>query len=543
MDPTLRDLSDSAKLEGQENYLLWSYRVKMLLMQENLWRFIAPASTSNPDGGSSSSADSESVTTSVAGPSAAAQTVTSSPNDDAERKIRACRIIISTVKDHIILHVLHLTDPLAIWTKLRTMYDIQSPSRRLALKAKLHSLRMHEGKTLDSHLQDTNSIVTQLASLGVSIQDEDLVDQMLASLPKSWNTFKAIQKSRDRSPTFSELQGLMLHEESSRILDKQQESEEILYLKSSDRFSRPPPLRDHRGGRFNRGRGRGRFQPARQCRRCGHTDHTEADCDVTKLERQIRDLQIQLSRLKANPSSSYTAVDVPEDDFEEDDTQAALNACMTAFSTDEEPWFLDSGASSHVTGSSDFLSEVSPSSITSIRTAAGQILPVAHKGTVKFKDCEVKSVHDILYVPGVKTNLLSVGRFADLGHTIVFNSTSCLIYDIDYPSNIFLQAHRDHRTKLYRLTATPMVSTEPALLTTHTPKVSMETLELWHRRLAHVHYQGLYHLTNKGLVTGVPNLPYLKRPCTSCAQAVHSVNRTANPFLSCVRHSPPSRYS
>lgn len=110
---------------------------------------------------------------------------------------------------------MHLSDPLEIWNTLKRMYDVQSPSRRLALKEKLYSLRMIEGKSVDSHLQKTNSIIIQLASLGVALQDEDLVDQMLASLPRSWSTFKAIQKGREKSPSFSELQGLMLHEESS----------------------------------------------------------------------------------------------------------------------------------------------------------------------------------------------------------------------------------------------------------------------------------------------------------------------------------------
>lgn len=113
------------------------------------------------------------------------------------------------------------------------MYDVQSPSRRLALKERLYSLRMQEGKTLDSHLQDVNSIVTQLASLGVMIPDEDLVDQMLSSLPKSWSTFKAILQGRERSPTFTELQGSMLHEESSRITDRR-DSDEVLYAQQSD---------------------------------------------------------------------------------------------------------------------------------------------------------------------------------------------------------------------------------------------------------------------------------------------------------------------
>lgn len=93
------------------------------------------------------------------------------------------------------------------------MYDVQSSSRRLSLKDKFYSLKLKEGKPIGDHLQEVNLIVTQLASLGISIPDEDLVDLTLNSLPRSWSTFRQIQKGRDRTPSFPELEGLLLQEE------------------------------------------------------------------------------------------------------------------------------------------------------------------------------------------------------------------------------------------------------------------------------------------------------------------------------------------
>jgi len=76
--------------------------------------------------------------------------------------------------------------------------------------------------------------VIQLANLGISIQDENLVDLTLNSFPKSWSTFKQIQKGRDRTTSFSELQGLLLQEEFNRLLDKQQkEIEEVNFMRTT----------------------------------------------------------------------------------------------------------------------------------------------------------------------------------------------------------------------------------------------------------------------------------------------------------------------
>jgi hypothetical protein len=51
------------------------------------------------------------------------------------------------------------------------------------LKEKLCSLPLGEGKS--HHLQESNLLVHQLARLGITVADEDLVDPTLISLPIS----------------------------------------------------------------------------------------------------------------------------------------------------------------------------------------------------------------------------------------------------------------------------------------------------------------------------------------------------------------------
>lgn len=43
MDPSIKDVPESMKLVGPSNYVIWSYKVKMILLQEGLWRFVEPA--------------------------------------------------------------------------------------------------------------------------------------------------------------------------------------------------------------------------------------------------------------------------------------------------------------------------------------------------------------------------------------------------------------------------------------------------------------------------------------------------------------------
>ena len=113
------------------------------------------------------------------------------------------------------------------------MCDVRSSSKQLSLKERFYSLRLEEGKSVVDHFQEINSLVTQLASLGISISDEDLTNITLNSLPKSWSTFRQVQKGREQALLFPELEGLILQEEQGCNLEKQRdEAEEVNVLRT-----------------------------------------------------------------------------------------------------------------------------------------------------------------------------------------------------------------------------------------------------------------------------------------------------------------------
>jgi hypothetical protein len=266
---------------------------------------------------------------------------------EVEQCYRAGRIIISMVRDSIILSVIHLTDPQAIWLRLHSMCDIKSSSRRMSLKEQLYSLRLAEGKSISEHLQSVNLIVTQLVGLGVNTPDEDLVDITLNSLPKSWSVFRQIQKGREHTPTFPELEGLMLQEELGRNIEKDRdEAEDILAFRTSN----------PRGGRSGQSRGRSHSQIYRndtsternnqppayqrdlnkkniQCHKCNKYGHFARKSAEVSLEQKIKEFQIQLSRLKHPEQSSVNFVEEPadaNDEYEDEQIPAHLNAYIEA---------------------------------------------------------------------------------------------------------------------------------------------------------------------------------------------------------------------
>lgn len=109
---------------------------------------------------------------------------------ESEQRSKVGRIIISMVRDSIILSIIYLTDRLDIWSRIQSMCNVKSSSRRMSLKEKFYSLHLLEGKGIGEHLHEVNLIVIELVGLGIVILNEDLIDQTLNSLPKSWSIFK-----------------------------------------------------------------------------------------------------------------------------------------------------------------------------------------------------------------------------------------------------------------------------------------------------------------------------------------------------------------
>lgn len=61
------------------------------------------------------------------------------------------------------------------------------------------------------------------------------------------------------------------------------------------------------------------------------------------------------------------------------------------------------------------------------------------------------SLATVLYIPSITRNLLSIGKLADQGHTVVFNSKHCYVINTRNNS-LFLTGTRDPLSKLYKLT-------------------------------------------------------------------------------------------
>src|SRR4051812_30223652 len=93
-------------------------------------------------------------------------------------------------------------------------------------------------------------------------------------------------------------------------------------------------------------------------------------------------------------------------------------------SHDSQPWFLESGSSNHMTGSSEYLQNLhSYNGNQQIQIADGNKLYIIDVGDIN------SNFRDVLVSPGLASNLFSVGQLVDNNCNINFSRVGCLVHE------------------------------------------------------------------------------------------------------------------
>jgi hypothetical protein len=176
---------------------------------------------------------------------------------------------------------------------------------------------------------------------------------------------------------------------------------------------------------------------------------------------------------------------------------------------EDDMWIIDSGAFRHMTGDQARLSNLNERK-TSYKVELGDksTYPVEGFGQASVKLELGNHVHlsNVLYVPGLEKNLVSISCLEDKGNRIAFMDGKVLSWHKN--SNIEdARVIGSREGNLYRL----LEQNEEALV-----HDEVNPNELWHRRYTHINYQALPFL--RKMVEGIPELKSTHEGiCKGCA--------------------------
>ncbi|GJR59176.1 zinc finger, CCHC-type containing protein [Tanacetum coccineum] len=383
----------------------------------------------------------------------------------------------------------------AIWDTLKTRHigeERVQQARLQALKSDFEMLHMKEDETIDTFTRKLTTLVNKAASLGHTIEDQTIVRKLLNVVPDRYLQIVASIKQ------YSDLSEMTMEEAIGRLKTYE---ERIKYKKGKQVDSQEKLMftRHESKGKYFRGRGRHIAPNCPQKTKANEQSNlVEEDLEPTLLMAILEDLD----EGKQVKEVEEQKVSLHEEDVGYKETNM------------DSLWYLDNGASNHMTGVREHFKELDEKVSGKVRFGDGSYIEIKGKGSILIEcdDEKQRIISHVYYIPSLKSNLLSLGQFTEIGCKVVMEDDELRLYDMD--NKIFMKVTRQ-RNRLYK--ANLRIGTPVCLLAN-----LKDNTWLWHARLGHLNFESLKSMAQRDLVYGIPAIKHATQICDVCLIGKHS---------------------
>ncbi|GAU26641.1 hypothetical protein TSUD_102510 [Trifolium subterraneum] len=176
-----------------------------------------------------------------------------------------------------------------------------------------------------------------------------------------------------------------------------------------------------------------------------------------------------------------------------------------------DQWYLDSGCSSHMTGRRDWFVSINKSMKSKVKFGNDSTLAAEGVGDVLImrKDSKQSLISNVLYIPGMKSNLLSIGQLIEKNYKVVIEDRLMKLTDAN--GRLILKAPMS-QNRTFKIELDVL---EHRCLATAASKDEW----LWHYKLGHLNFNDMCDLQKKQLVSGLPEIEIPKEVCEECVQS------------------------
>jgi Reverse transcriptase (RNA-dependent DNA polymerase)/Integrase core domain/GAG-pre-integrase domain len=174
----------------------------------------------------------------------------------------------------------------------------------------------------------------------------------------------------------------------------------------------------------------------------------------------------------------------------------------------EHIWYLDSGASNHMTGCREHLTNFDTNIQGGVKLGDGSEVSIGGRGTVMIRSRAGKKVaiDDVYFIPKLTSNIISLGQLEERGCKVKIEDGWLTMLNKD--GKLIIRVQRS-RNRLYTLRLELM---KPVCL-----KVNAEhDVQVWHARYGHLNFQALRKLHQEGMVEGLPGIEVTGEVCSGC---------------------------
>lgn len=399
------DLIKIEKLKKNDEWPQWKFQLRIILQSNDLMDFIT-GKEKKPDRAQFAN-------------DTAFETALITFN---KSEYKAQRIIVTALGKEAMLHVMNCASSCEMWIKLESVYEKKSKVTIHLMQERFYNFKMEPGDSMAIHVSKLQSVVQQLKDLGEKVSESMIITKLLLSLPSELSHFhSAWESTAEKEQTMENLTARLIMEEARIAKHHQDEISEALVAKKS--FKRP--LKEDKA--FNKSN-----EKPGKCFLCKENGHWKRDCPSRKTKEGN-------SFVNSSKNFSGESSSKPSGKFRRGEAFVSLVEAMSVTEDVQksEVWYLDSGASDHMTYDKglfveyeDFKEEMR------VRIGNGSYIVAKGQGIVNIlafnnsEWCE-KHLSNVLYVPDLHLNLFSQNTALDKGYKLKANSLKCEFLDAD----------------------------------------------------------------------------------------------------------------
>lgn len=364
------------KLKGADDYQNWSFACKTYLKGEGLWKCVE--------------GDAEAT-----------------KNED--KMAKAVQRIVMSVDESLFSHIIKEDTPKKMWDNLKAVCEDKGVNNQMRLIKKLINTKLDDCPSTEVYVEKILSLSQQLNNLGFEVTDEWIGTLLLLGLPDKYEPMVMGLQASGTQITAATMRTKILatvHKDDTNSNKNDNDESAFLLNRSS---------KGHYSQNKRFGQGSKQYNSNKKhmrCYKCNRFGHLKHECrSKTKVKDQ-----------------SHLAQDSSKDS----DENAAWILCFSAKEICSEDWYLDSGATQHMSPVRKNFVNFQQIDERKITVADNNKIVAVGIGEVQLKvkvsnKTKNLTVNDVLYVPQLAANLISISKLSELGLMVTFKNDICKI--------------------------------------------------------------------------------------------------------------------
>lgn len=461
------ELSRSIKLKGSENWSSWKFLIKIKLRSLKALSIIEgdnpkPVSPTGVD------ADLTNFRTQLGEweklEGMAQSAIVCALSEQVQCLIRTCE----TAK--------------SMWDKLESVYGHKSETSTHLLSQQWYQLKKEDNETISTYVSKVQDLAHRMSELGDKVSDPMVMTKILLTLPDDYDHFcTAWESTAAAERTLINLVSRLVMEETRK--DVRQAGGEGDAL-AARRFRPTGKKTKTKPDTLNK--------PPRRpglCNYCKNPGHWIKDC----RKKKEKDRRLGNS---SNPTGESLI--------------HGTTFLTNTSSNSKDSWYLDSGASHHMTGRKEWFSKlINLDNKISIRVGDGNILEAISSGFINIlafdgQRWSERHLDNVLYIPELKYNLVSMSSITHKNYKVETTKKGCTI---SKNNSTFALADCKDNLFLMKFKVVP-----PTHHTAFIGSNQSRSLREWHEGLGHQNYD---HVKRVLKAKGIPVVGQ-REECQAC---------------------------